>query len=130
MSWHTLAHPGESGCLVLVAGGPPASDASGAAEADRDRAVLDDDGDSSLPFAELQHLVQVRAVCLDVVVLMLDPSRVAVLTGRGGVGSAGLAVDGDDRRFRRHGLPPLQPDGTAVSVSNVAGSRKSDKTYP
>jgi hypothetical protein len=79
----------------IPSGQPPGlpSHASSAAEADRHRAVLDDDGHAALPLRELQHAFEVRGVLLDLEVLERDVPPGVVLTGGFRVGSGVLPED-------------------------------------
>lgn len=73
--------------------GPERSDASGAAESDRHRAVFDDHRDCPAALAELEHPRKLRRVLLDVDVSELDMPPCEVVTGGLGVGSRILAED-------------------------------------
>lgn len=76
---------------------PRLLDSSRAAVADGHFVPVDDDRHRSSATGHCHHLFQKLGVFLHVVVL--DPSIRIGLTGRGGVGSAGLTVDLD---FVRH----------------------------
>jgi hypothetical protein len=70
-------------------------DASGPAEADRDRAVLHDHGDASVALGVPEHLVEPLLVLLDVVVIDRRTTFAEILTGGCGVRSRILAEDHD-----------------------------------
>ena len=76
---------------------PPAagSDASRAAEADRDLLAVHDHWHLTAPLRELEHALELLAILLDVDVFDVDLAPGVILTGRLRVGSGVFAEDED-----------------------------------